>query len=168
MKTFKLIALILTVFILSQCEISLSNNRPEGWYFGNDPYEYKIPDMNGCNCDCDACRECRYKSPDKEIGYYDYNIMTNRDFSEFKQLIADRPFESTKMDMTKSVADINYFSTDQVKEMLSWFSFESSKLELAKYVFKNTVDRNNYYKLFKSFDFESSVTDLADYIKNYR
>lgn len=124
---------------------------------------------NYCNCTCDACKHCRHKSPDREISYYDeYRPMTNRDFAEFKQLIADRTFESTKMDMTKSVIDYNYFSTEQVKEILTWFVFESNKLDLAKYAFKNTVDPYNYYKLYNSFTFESSVVDLDNYIKNYR
>lgn len=97
-----------------------------------------------------------------------YGIMNSRDFADFKKLIGDRTFESTKLDMTKSVIDNNYFATDQVREILSWFVFESNKLELAKYAFKNTVDRNNYFKLYDIFVFESNVTDLDNYIKNYR
>ena len=70
--------------------------------------------------------------------------------------------------MTKSVIDNNLFTTDQVREILSWFVFESNKIELAKYTFKNTVDRNNYYKLYDIFVFESNVVELDNYIKNYR
>lgn len=124
---------------------------------------------NECNCNCEECRHCRYKEPDKEIGNYEnYRIMNSRDFAEFKQLIADRTFETTKMDMTKSVIDNNLFSTEQVKEMLTWFVFESNKLDIAKYAFKNVVDRGKYYKLYNSFVFESNVTDLDNYVKNYR
>ena len=126
-------------------------------------------DNRNCTCKCDACRNCDHRSPDREVGYYDeYRPMSNRDFAEFKQLISDRTFESTKMDMTKSVIDLNYFSTEQIKEILTWFVFESNKLDLAKYSFRNTVDPQNYYKLYNSFTFESSVVDLDNYIKNYR
>jgi hypothetical protein len=97
-----------------------------------------------------------------------YGIMNSRDFADFKKLINDRTFETTKFDMTKSVIDNNYFSVDQVREILSWFVFENNKLELAKYAFKNTVDRNNYFKLYDIFIFETNVTDLDSYIKNYR
>ncbi len=97
-----------------------------------------------------------------------YGIMNSRDFADFKKLIIDRTFETTKFDMTKSVIDNNYFSVNQVREILSWFVFESNKIELAKYAFKNTVDRNNYFKLYDIFVFESNVTDLDNYIKNYR
>lgn len=122
-----------------------------------------------CTCTCEACKNCKHKEPDRERGSNeDYRIMNKRDFTEFKQLIADRTFESTKLDMTKSVIDMNYFSTEQVKDILGWFVFESNKLDIAKYAFKNTVDYYNYYKLYNSFVFESSVTDLDSYIKNYK
>lgn len=123
-----------------------------------------------CTCTCDACRNCSHGDPDKESYYEEsyFRVMSSRDFAEFRKLIADRTFESTKLDMTKSVIDNNLFTTEQVREILSWFVFESNKIELAKYTFKNTVDRNNYYKLYDVFVFESNVIELDNYIKNYR
>ncbi len=121
-----------------------------------------------CECNCEMFRICKFK--DDGSGYHENNFraMNPYDFAEFKKLISDRTFESTKLDMTKSVIDINYFTVDQVRDMLSWFVFESNKLDLAKYAFKNTVDRNYYYKLFDIFVFESNVVDLDSYIKNYK
>lgn len=158
MRPINTLLLTAIIFIFSQ---TLYSNIHDDERFKNaDKY---------CSCTCDACRNCEFRSPDRETGYHDeYRTMSNRDFAEFKQLIADRTFESTKMDMTKSVVDYNYLSTEQVKEILSWFVFESNKLELAKYAFKNTVDPYNYFKLYNSFTFESSVTELDNYIKNYR
>ncbi|MCC6866690.1 MAG: DUF4476 domain-containing protein [Ignavibacteria bacterium] len=151
--------ILFTVIIFISTQNIFSNYHDDKNFKNSDNY---------CNCSCDNCKDCRYKSPDNQTGYNDYRKMSNRDFAEFKQLIADRTFESTKMDMTKSVIDNNYFSTEQVKEILTWFVFESNKLELAKYVFKNTVDPYNYYKLYNSFVFESNVVELDNYIKNYR
>ncbi len=108
---------------------------------------------------------------DKQVTeHHDYQngIMNPRDFADFKKLIQDRTFETTKFDMTKSVIENNLFSVDQVRDILSWFVFESNKLELAKIAFRNTVDRNNYFKLYDIFIFESNVTELDNYIKNYR
>lgn len=158
MKTLNTLLLSSIFFLFTQ---NLFSNNHDDERYRNTKYY--------CTCTCDACRNCSHKSPDREIGYYDdYRTMTTRDFAEFKQLIADRTFESTKMDMTKSVIDYNYFSTEQVKEILTWFVFESNKLDLAKYAFRNTVDRYNYYKLYNSFVFESNVVDLDNYIKNFR
>ncbi len=118
---------------------------------------------SNCNCDSDACRYCRFKNPYKEIGN-----MSSKDFADFKKVVTERSFESTKLDMTKSVIDNNYFSVNQVREILSWFAFESNKLDIAKYTFRNTVDNKNYFKLYDIFAFESNVTELDSYIKNYK
>jgi hypothetical protein len=122
-----------------------------------------------CNCTCEACKNCRHGNTDDGTwNYEDYRVMSSSDFMEFKKFISDRTFESTKLDMAKSVIDVNYFTTEQVRDILSWFTFESNKLELAKYTFKNTVDRNNYYRLYNEFVFESSVVELDNYVKSFR
>jgi len=171
MKTTKILLFsLLSLFFFSNLQSKeISSNG--SWYFknaGNDVVNSNYHE--GCTCTCDACKNCDHRSPDKPVYYEDYygRPMSSRDFSEFKNLIAARTFESTKLDMTKSVIDNNLFTTDQVRDILSWFVFESNKLDLAKYTFKNTVDRNSYYKLYDIFVFESNVVDLDNYVKNYR
>ncbi len=159
--------------IPDNCNVYASLNESGNFMIYKKMYGYKITPAqhdNKCNCDCEACRNCKYNHPDKEIGNNEYypRIMNSRDFADFKKLIGDRTFETTKYEMTKSVIDNNLFSTEQVREILSWFTFETNKLDLAKYAFKNTVDRNNYFKLFDIFVFESNVTELDSYIKNFR
>lgn len=122
-----------------------------------------------CDCTCDACRNCTNKhssSGDPWGSNIGYNVMSSKNFAEFKKLINDRTFESTKMDMAKDVIVTNGFTTDQVRDILSWFTFESNKLELAKLAFTSTYDRDKYYKLYDVFVFESNVTDLDNFIKN--
>jgi hypothetical protein len=120
-----------------------------------------------CNCGCESCKGCRNKQHEQEWGNTEYGFrnMSDRDFSEFTKLISDRTFESTKLNMSKNVIDINYFSTEQVRELLGVFTFESSKLEIAKYVYKNTTDKKNYFRLYDIFTFESNVNDLDDFIR---
>jgi len=83
-------------------------------------------------------------------------------------VINDRRFKSTKKDFAKSAIEYNYFTIDQVRELLGLFSFESSKQELAKLAYSKTVNNRKYYKIFDIFWFESNVTELKDYIKNYK
>jgi len=47
------------------------------------------------------------------------------------------------------------------------FTFESTKLDLAKYVYSHTCDKKNYYRLFDIFTFESNVVDLKNFITNH-
>ena len=120
-----------------------------------------------CKCDCGTCRNCTNKQTEHESGNYEIyiRIMSAGDFADLKKLISDRTFESTKLAMAKNVINVNFFSTDQVRQLLALFTFESSKLEISKYMFKNTVDKNNYFKLFDLFTFESSVIELDEFIR---
>lgn len=120
------------------------------------------------SCDCDYCRKFHKSSDEETYNNYYYRVMSSKDFSDFRKLINDRTFESTKMEMAKSVIGNNYFSTGQVREMLGWFVFESNKLELAKIAFTRTADWQKYYKLYDIFTFESSVTELDEYIKGQK
>ena len=170
MKTTKILLFTL-FFMIFAVNIFADGN----WYLSsgtmfNNNYTFNKDFHEHCTCTCDACRNCKFNEPDKPVYYEEFYgmSMSARDFSEFKNLIAGRTFETTKYDMTKSVIDNNLFTTEQVRDILSWFVFESNKLDLAKYVFKNVVDRGNYYKLYDIFVFESNVVDLDNFVKNYR
>lgn len=125
--------------------------------------EQVIQTNNGCNCSCEGCKNCMTKS-NTEWGY-DCGTIGGRDFSDLKKLINGKSFESTKIDIAKSGIDMNYFKAEQVKELLQLFTFESSKVELAKYAFIKTCDRNVYFKIYDVFTFESSISEIENYIK---
>jgi hypothetical protein len=46
------------------------------------------------------------------------------------------------------------------------FSFESTRLDFAKFAYAYTLDLRNYYKLNDAFTFESSIDDLDKYIQS--
>lgn len=156
METAKL--LLLSTFFVS---ILLSSS-----YSQNTEHEgnYKKGYNNKCKCDCDYCQKCKYEH--NEWGEYGcYETISSYDFSDFKELIKGRSFESTKLEITKSGIDRNYFKTEHVKELLQLFTFESTKVELAKYAYSKTCDKNRYYKLYDVFTFESSIIEIEDFIK---
>jgi hypothetical protein len=78
--------------------------------------------------------------------------------------VAQQTFESTKMNVLKLVASKKYFTTNQVKELVNLFTFESSKLEVAKSLYDHTIDKQNYYQVNSTFTFSSSVDDLTQYL----
>ena len=45
------------------------------------------------------------------------------------------------------------------------FTFEDTRLDLAKYAYGHTFDIGNYYKLNDAFTFESSIDELNKYIR---
>ncbi|HMQ80828.1 MAG TPA: DUF4476 domain-containing protein [Ignavibacteria bacterium] len=99
-----------------------------------------------------ATDECRYK------------VMKKDDFKDLKSTINNRNFESYNSTIVKSAIDNNYFTSEQVVELLRYFTFEDTKLEIAKYSYKKVCDQGNFFKVYDAFDFESSVTELKNYI----
>jgi hypothetical protein len=172
MKTINLLAgsfialFVINTALFASEKLKTINDSPELTItakYENSIYLYR----NECNCECESCKDCTQR---QVWGFYENGsrIMSDRDFRDFKKLITERTFESTKLSMAKNVIDINFFSTDQLREILGLFTFESGKLEIAKYTYSNTVDKNNYFRLFDLFTFESSVTELDEYIRNVK
>ncbi len=96
--------------------------------------------------------ECKYKAIKKD------------DFSDLKSTINNMNFESTNIGIVKTALDKNYFSSEQMREILKFFNFESNKLEIAKYSYSKICDKNNFFKLYDAFDYDSSIQELKNYI----
>ncbi len=94
--------------------------------------------------------------------------MNSQLFNNFKQSISNESFDNTRINIAKQVIGTNYFTTAQIKELLPLFSFEGNKLEIAKYAYKNTLDKNNYFSVADCFTFSSNKDELLRYIQNYR
>ena len=45
------------------------------------------------------------------------------------------------------------------------FTFENNRLEVAKYAYRKTVDKHNYFQLNEALTFSSSKDDLARFIR---
>lgn len=59
-------------------------------------------------------------------------------------------------------------STAQVNAMMGWLNFEASRVDLAKWAYDKTVDKQNYPQLEGQFSFHSSKNELDDYINSKR
>lgn len=102
-------------------------------------------------------------------GYGSYGrAVSYESFQSMKQTLRRENFENTRLTLAKQMMERNYFETAQVREMLQLFSFESNRLELAKYAYRNTVDKNNFYSVNDVFSFSSSREELSRYINSVR
>ncbi len=96
--------------------------------------------------------ECRYK------------VMKKEDFSDLKKSVNNRSFETSNVAVLKSAIDANYLTSEQLKELLGYFTFESNKLEIAKHAYKKICDQKNFFKVYEAFTFDSSIEELKNYI----
>ena len=102
---------------------------------------------------------------------YDNNYsqaMTNNDFAQAKESLRREWFENTRLETAKQVIDRNYFTSQQVKEMILLFTFEINRLDIAKYAFGKTVDKGNYFVINDAFTFNNNKEALKEYIRQYK
>ena len=102
---------------------------------------------------------------------YDNNYsqaMTNNDFAQAKESLRREWFENTRLETAKQVIDRNYFTSQQVKEMVLLFTFENNRLDIAKYAFGKTVDKGNYFVINDAFTFNNNKEALKEYIRQYK
>jgi len=98
---------------------------------------------------------------------YDYNrnVMDVRSFEMLKQALRRENFENSRLEIVKQTIDRNSFSAMQVRELCQLFAFENNKLDLAKYAYGHTVDRENYGVVYDVFAFKGSRDELGDYCR---
>lgn len=86
--------------------------------------------------------------------------MSEADFGAAVNSVRSKDFEDSKLTVAKQVASGNCLFASQVRDMMMAFDFEDTKLEFAKFAYRNTYDQNNYFKVNDAFDFESSIEEL--------
>lgn len=129
------------------------NYEPTGYYDnnpGNEEYYYEN----------DPTQEYYYPSET-----YNYSpVMSAGSFSALLNMISSSSFDSSKQTLAKQAIASNWFTSAQVCEMLKLFTFESSKLAVAKSAYSKTIDKSNYFMVNNAFTFESSIEELDSYI----
>jgi len=107
-------------------------------------------------------------------GYYDsYNYappapvycgMAPDAFYSLKQAVINRHFDSTKRELLAGALKNNPITAAQLYELLNLLDFESSKVEIAKIGYANVVDKENFFKVYDAFTFDSSISELQRFI----
>ena len=90
--------------------------------------------------------------------------MTPQDYEDAYQVISNESFDSSKLTVAKQVISANPMTASQILGICKLFSFESNKLEFAKFAYANCVDQNKYYLLNEAFSYESSKRELNNFI----
>jgi len=90
--------------------------------------------------------------------------MSSQSFRQLLDVMDDQWFESGKMQVAQQALATNYFTTDQVIDMMETFSFEESRLDLATAAYARVVDPERYFLVNDVFWFSSSVDALSRFI----
>lgn len=92
--------------------------------------------------------------------------MSETDFQTAINSIKSKSFEDSKLSIAKQITGSNCLLSSHVKDIMKTFSFESTRLEFAKFAYKYTYDKGNYFKVNDAFQFESSIDELNEFISN--
>jgi hypothetical protein len=76
----------------------------------------------------------------------------------------DKSMDNQKLDFAKSTMKNNWFTTDQILQMLQTLSMENNKVELAKMIWHKTTDKGSYFKIYDAFTFSSSEKSVQEYV----
>ena len=94
--------------------------------------------------------------------------MNDRSFMQLKQTISRESFDDGKINIAKVAIANTYLTSNQVKDLLSLYNFENSKLDLAKYCYRFAIDPGNYYVVADALTYSTSKNDLMKYIQQNR
>jgi len=114
----------------------------------------------------------RWNDRDGDYGDYDrndhdvrvYRPINESSFFNLTTSLRRENFENNRLALAQQSVSQNYFTVDQVRQLMQLFAFENNKLELAKFSFDQTVDKNNYTLLCDELSFNRSKQELKEYI----
>lgn len=89
-------------------------------------------------------------------------------FSMMVQQISSQPFEDNRLQDAQQIVMSNRVTSAQVTDIMRLFSFESTRLQFAKFAYGYVIDPNSFFMVNNAFSFSSSVDDLHRFITGSR
>lgn len=91
--------------------------------------------------------------------------MNPTDFDEAVALLSKETFDDTRLSTAKQIVANNPMTVNQIVQICRLFTYESNKLEWAKFTYPYCIDKNKYYMLNEVFTYNSSKDELNEYIR---
>lgn len=96
-----------------------------------------------------------------------WTSTNSSEFEGIKKSINSNGFDDTKLSQAKTIVQKKCLTSNQVKEICKLFGFEDTMLDFAKFAYDWVYDQENYYVVNDAFNFESSKTELNNFISTY-
>lgn len=96
----------------------------------------------------------------------DEGSMTEAKTNKLKTKVSSKKTDTEKLKELKESLQNEKITTYQVSVMMDWFSFESSKLEFAKWAYDITLDKENFEGLGAKFTYKDSEEDLKKFLQS--
>lgn len=94
-------------------------------------------------------------------------MVVQADLSRYIKSVENEMSSDSKLMVAKqTIRAGKCFSVLQLKQLVSLMSFESARLDLAKYGYDFCTDKQNYFQMNELFNFSSSKSELNNFINN--
>lgn len=91
--------------------------------------------------------------------------MSAVDFSDALTAIEKVTFSDSKVTLAKQIAKANCMTANQIKQTTKSLTYETDKIEFARFAYSYCLNPENYWKVNDAFEFERTIDALNDYIK---
>ena len=95
------------------------------------------------------------------------NVATDSDVASMKQKIDSQAFKDERMDRAKFVTTGYCFVSAQVIDIMESMLFADAKLEMAKELYHQTTDKENYDTVVDELAYKSDREELMDYMADH-
>ncbi|MFC5272156.1 DUF4476 domain-containing protein [Adhaeribacter terreus] len=93
------------------------------------------------------------------------SMMNSYDVNTLVESIRRKSFDNAKADIAKQALTSQLILAEDAKKVMEQFSFESNRLDFAKFVYDKVYDQQNFYRVYDAFEFDSSITEMQRWLK---
>lgn len=104
--------------------------------------------------------EERNRDRNRPTASIDNNMLTNEQLYTLKAAVEERMSSGDKVNLIQNFLETKKLQTEQVKTILTWLSFDNSKLQVAKFCYPRTTDPDNYLQVSSLLSFQNSKNEL--------
>ena len=92
------------------------------------------------------------------------NAVTDDESVQMKNMIQSEPFQDDRLTRAQILAKDRCFQAHQVVTIMSAMTFEDNKLEIAKFLYNKTENKEDYELCVDALTFQSDKDELRNYI----
>ncbi len=93
--------------------------------------------------------------------------VTQADMADMKQRVQKESFDNSRLNMAKTIARVKKcYTSAQVKDIATWFTFSDSKMNIAQFMYDFTTDRENYYTVVDAFTLTSDRDKFMAFVNS--
>ena len=93
--------------------------------------------------------------------------ISQEEFNGLINSIKDESFQENQLSIVQISARYNYFTVNQVVQVIDLFSFSDGKLTALEYLYPNVVDKFNSHLIINAFTYSSDKEKAQEIINEY-